>query len=85
MWWEGWLIRKDLDAGKDWGQEEKWAIEDEMAGWHHRLSGLNLNKLSEIVKDREAWHTAIHGSQRVGHNWTTEQQQHSQGRDKVLI
>ena len=31
------LIRKDPDAGKDWGQEEKGKTEDEMAGWHHRL------------------------------------------------
>ena len=29
------LIRKDPDAGKDWGQEEKGTTEDEMAGWHH--------------------------------------------------
>ena len=27
------------DVGRDWGQEEKWATEDEMAGWHHRLYG----------------------------------------------
>ena len=33
------LIGKDPDAGKDWGQEEKWATEDEMVGWHHWLSG----------------------------------------------
>ena len=32
-----WLIWKDPDAGKDWGQEEKGMTEDEMAGWHHRL------------------------------------------------
>ena len=31
------LIEKDPDAGKDWGQEKKGTIEDEMAGWHHRL------------------------------------------------
>ena len=29
------LIRKDPDAGRDWGKEEKWTTEDEMAGWHH--------------------------------------------------
>ena len=34
-----WLIGKDLDAGKDWGQEEKGTTEDEMVGWHHRLDG----------------------------------------------
>ena len=30
---------KDPDAGKDWGQDEKGTTEDEMAGWHHQLSG----------------------------------------------
>ena len=34
---KSWLIGKDSDAGKDWGQEEKGTTEDEMAGWHHRL------------------------------------------------
>ena len=33
------LIGKDPDAGRDWGQEEKGATEDEMVGWHHRLNG----------------------------------------------
>ena len=33
------LTGKDPDAGRDWGQEEKGTIEDEMAGWHHRLDG----------------------------------------------
>ena len=32
-------IGKDSNAGKDGGQEEKGMIEDEMAGWHHRLDG----------------------------------------------
>ena len=30
-----WLIGKDPDAGKDWGQEEKGTTEDEMIGWNH--------------------------------------------------
>ena len=34
-----WPIGKDPDAGKDWRQEEKGTTEDEMVGWHHRLSG----------------------------------------------
>ena len=34
---KSWLIGKDPDAGKDWGQEEKGTTEDEMVGWHHRL------------------------------------------------
>ena len=35
---KGWLIWKDPDAGRDWGQE-KGMTEDEMVGWHHRLNG----------------------------------------------
>ena len=33
------LEKTDLYAGKDWGQEEKGAAEDEMVGWHHWLNG----------------------------------------------
>ena len=36
---KSWLIGKDPDAGRDWGQEEKGTTEDEMAGWHHQLNG----------------------------------------------
>ena len=36
---KSWLIGKDPDAGKDWGQEEKGMTEDELVGWHHRLNG----------------------------------------------
>ena len=36
---KGWLIWKDPDAGKDWGQEQKGNTEDEMVGWHHQLNG----------------------------------------------
>ena len=36
---KSWLIWKDPDAGKDWGQEEKGTTEDEMVGWHHWLNG----------------------------------------------
>ena len=36
---KSWLIRKDSDAGRDWGQEEKGMTEDETAVWHHRLNG----------------------------------------------
>ena len=36
---KNWLIGKDPDAGRDWGQEEKGTPEEEMAGWHHRLDG----------------------------------------------
>jgi len=36
---------------------------------------MNVSKLQETVKDGEAWHAAVHGSQRIGHNLATEQQQ----------
>ena len=32
-------IRRDSDAGRDWGQEEKGTTDDEIAGWQHRLDG----------------------------------------------
>ena len=35
--------------------------EDEMAGWHHQLDGHELGELRELVMDREAWRTAVHG------------------------
>ena len=39
-----WLTGKDPDAGKDWGQEEKGATEDEMVGWHHQLDGCEFEQ-----------------------------------------
>ena len=39
---KSWFIGKDPDAGKNWRQEEKGATEDEMAGWHHQLNGLEF-------------------------------------------
>ena len=44
---KNWLIGKDSDAGKDWGQEEKAATEDEMVGWHHRLNGHEFEQTPE--------------------------------------
>ena len=44
------LIGKDLDAGKDWGQEEKGVTEDEMVGWHHWLNG---HEFEQILWDGE--------------------------------
>ena len=41
--------------------------EDEMVGWHHRLSGHELSNLWELVTDREVWHAAVHG---VVKSWT---------------
>ena len=43
-----WLIGKDPDAGKDWRQEEKGTIEDEMVRQHHRLDGCEFEQALEI-------------------------------------
>ena len=45
---KNWLIYKDPDAGKDWRQEEKGMTEDEMVGWHHRLSGHEFKQVLGI-------------------------------------
>ena len=70
---KNWLTGKNLDAGKDWRQEEKGMTEDEMVGWHHRLDGFELSQLRELVMDREAWRAVVHGvskSQTGLSNWT---------------
>ena len=43
-----WLIWKDPDAGKHWGQKEKGTTEDEMAGWHHQLDGREFEWTAEV-------------------------------------
>ena len=40
-----WLIEKDPKAGKDWGQEQKGMIEDEMVGWHNWLNGYEFDQI----------------------------------------
>ena len=72
---KSWLTGKDSGAGKD-KQEEKGATEGKMVGWHYWLNGHEFEemvKLQEMVKDREAWCAAVHGSQRVRHGLATEQ------------
>ena len=61
------LIGKDPDTGRDWGQEEKGTTEDEMAGWHHWLDGLESEWTLGLVMDREAWRAVIRG---VEKSWT---------------
>ena len=69
-----WLIRKDLDAGKDWRQEEK---ETQRMKWFDGITDcmhMSLSKLWETVKDREAWRPVVHGVTK-SQTWLTETQQ----------
>ena len=57
---KSWLIRKEPDAEKDWRQKEKRVAE---VRWLNSITDsmdMNLTKLQEIVKGREAWLAAVY-------------------------
>ena len=67
------FIGKDADAGKDWRQEEKGMAEDEMVGWHHRLSAHEFEQaLGDGERQRSLVCCSPWESQRVRHDWATE-------------
>ena len=72
---KSWLTGKDPDVGKDWRQE-KGVTEDELVGWHHWLNGHEFEQTPGDSEEQGSlacyspW-----GSQRVRHDWMSEQQQ----------
>ena len=66
------LIGKDLDAGKDWGQEKKGTTEDEIVGWRYWLDGHELEQIQGASEGQGslAWCSPWSGKE----SDTTEQQ-----------
>ena len=69
---KSWLIGKDSDAGRDWGQEEKRTTEDEMAGWHHWLNGRESEWTPEVGDGQGGLACCDSWGHRVRHDWATE-------------
>ena len=69
---KSWLIWKDSDAGKDWGQVEKGTTEDEMAGWHHLLNGHEFGWTPAVGDGQGGLACCGSWGRRVGYDWATE-------------
>ena len=69
---KSWLIGKDPDAGRDWGQEEKGMTEDEMARWYHRLHAYEFGWTLGVGDGQGGLAWCDSWGRKVGHNWATE-------------
>ena len=80
---KSWLIRKDPAAGKDWRQEEKEMMEEEIVGWLHQL---NRHEFEQALRDGDGQGSVACCSpwgRRIGHYWATEEQQSWKSGKKV--
>ena len=71
---KNWLTGKDPDAGKDWRQKQKGAIEGEMVGWHQWLNRHEFEQAPGVGEGKPGVLQSM-GLQRVGHDWVTEEKQ----------
>ena len=69
---KNWFIGKDPDAGKEWRQEEKGTIEDEMVGWHYLLDGHDFEQALGVGDGRGSLACFSPWCQRVRYDWATE-------------
>ena len=69
---KSWIIGKDPDTGKDWGQEEKGLTEDEMVRWDHWLDGHGFGWTLGVGDGQGGLVCCGSWGRRVGHNWATE-------------
>ena len=80
------LTRKDSDAGKDWRQEEKGTIEDEMVGWwHHWLNGCELEQTLGDCDRQGSWHAAVHVVTKSRTRLTTTTRKEGLRREVLLL
>ena len=87
---KSWLIGIDLDAGKDWKQEEKGKTEDEMFGWHHQLDGHEFEQAAWVGDGQERLVCCSPWNRRESdtteqRNWLTFSRSHRVNQKKTWI